>query len=186
MKRGVDIDMYGHDSFIRGRPELLIQLKKCKAKSAEMRNISSSRNTIVTGYNGVPTYQEGHVGVYHLQPSYMISGNNSSSSFVDPQQKRSSLMSRDDLQMYVTCNGQYTDQSCTPHVSSVLNTNHAAYHPDHPLNTPREVSRSPTIMGSDDYSSSDGTHDSSGRKKDGKLDLLTFAVNCLEDSRVYS
>lgn len=186
MKRGIDIDMYAHDSFIRGRPELLIQLKKCKAKSAETRNTSSSRNTILTGYNVLPTYQEGHMNAYHHQPSYMISGNNSSSSFVDPQEERSSLITRDDLQMYVAFNGQYKDQYFTPHGPSVLNTNRTAYYPDHPLNTTREVSRSPTIMSSDDYSTSDGTHDSSGRKKDGKLDLLTFAVNCLEDSRVYS
>lgn len=182
VKRGVDMDMYAHGSFIRGRPDLLAQLKKCKSKSSELRNISSSRNTTLTGYNHVPMYQNGLVNSFDRQPPCFISGYNSLSSFENEQVNRSAS------QAYGTIN----IQSTTPYYSlqgvPVTNMNDTTYHPDYLPKSLRDVSRSPTTMGSDDNSSSDDTHDGSmiGSKRDGKLDLLTFAVNCLEDSEVYS
>lgn len=169
------MDMYAHDSFIRGRPDLLAQLKKCKSKSSEVRSIiSSHRNTTVTGYNMSSTYQKGQVNPFHNQPSTIIVGYGSLPSFKNEQVNRSAL------QAYGTLRAQHTNTNFSLQGPSVSSMNETAYHPDCPQKTLREVSRSPTTMGSDDNSYSDETHDS------GKLDLLTFAVNCLEDSTVHA
>lgn len=183
VKRGADMDMYAHDSFIRGRPDLLAQLKKCKSKSSEVRNIiSSHRNTTVAGYNMSSMYQKGQVNPFHSQPSNIIAGLGSFSSFENEQVNRAAL------QAYGTLRAQHTNTYFSLQGPSVSSMKDIAHYPDCPQKTIREVSRSPTTMGSDDNSYSDETHDSSmiGKKRGGKLDLLTFAVNCLEDSTVHA
>ena len=42
VRRGPDTDMYAHQSFIRGKPELLLNLRKCS--SASRRKMSASSN----------------------------------------------------------------------------------------------------------------------------------------------
>jgi len=46
VRRGPDTDMYAHQSFIRGKPELLLNLRKCS--SASRRKMPAS----ITGYEG--------------------------------------------------------------------------------------------------------------------------------------
>jgi len=43
VRRGPDTDMYAHQSFIRGKPELLLNLRKCS--SASRRKLSTSSNS---------------------------------------------------------------------------------------------------------------------------------------------
>lgn len=43
VRRGPDTDMYAHQSFIRGKPELLLNLRKCS--SASRRKMSSASNS---------------------------------------------------------------------------------------------------------------------------------------------
>uniref|UniRef100_A0A7S0UPI0 HSF-type DNA-binding domain-containing protein n=1 Tax=Pseudo-nitzschia delicatissima TaxID=44447 RepID=A0A7S0UPI0_9STRA len=46
VRRGPDTDMYAHQSFIRGKPELLLNLRKCS--SASRRKMSASSNASTT------------------------------------------------------------------------------------------------------------------------------------------
>ncbi len=54
MRRGPDTDMYAHQSFIRGKPELLLNLRKCSSASRRKMSASSSTSdsSISSGSSG--------------------------------------------------------------------------------------------------------------------------------------
>lgn len=46
VRRGPDADMYAHPSFLRGRPEILSELKKCKSAADRKRQVKPTRQIL--------------------------------------------------------------------------------------------------------------------------------------------
>lgn len=57
VRRGPDTDMYAHQSFIRGKPELLLNLRKCSSASRRKMSTSSSSSDSCDSSTSTPTHR---------------------------------------------------------------------------------------------------------------------------------
>lgn len=185
--------MYAHNSFIRGRPDLLVHLKKSKSSSSEESFDNCSRkNSSVDSYL---SEQDMNMKMFVHDTSGMFQDNFSSST-VKNHPINSNIAAAIAGSILKICGSYkippFSDHFLNQHQSSVnpcvsVPSDAARFQKEDPAQIARTVSRSPTTTGSDDNSTSDEAACGSpfGKSRDGKLDLLTFAVNCLEDSRIH-
>ena len=58
VRRGPDTDMYAHQSFIRGKPDLLLNLRKCSSASRRKMSTSSSCSDSCDSSSSSTTHRE--------------------------------------------------------------------------------------------------------------------------------
>lgn len=159
VRRGPDADMYAHPSFLRGRPEILSELKKCKSAADRKRQAKPHNQS---------NPQSPSIGTQEILPATMAAKMNTSTRAVSPT---SSSSSDDDMypsmrnmsipsrhffehQLHQTSQLTNFDKNSQPTLSELIANQIRQGSPS------KEISPQPT----------------------GKLDLLTLAITCLNDA----
>jgi len=174
--------MYAHPSFLKGRPDLLSLLKKCKHSTATDKKTSDNSKSIRISKPkaGVNQYdldkQKGCNNVYLVAGSIFVEGGNSPSRVVSPCQSSSSR-----------------DSSSSVFRPGFIFNQNVINHNDHYKTIPmmRHIS-----MSSESSASSSGENSTMNEvwsneesvrvnpSKQGKLGLLALAMECLADADV--
>jgi hypothetical protein len=163
VRRGPDTDMYAHPSFLRGYPDMLSELKKCKSAADRKRQAKTTKQGSVST-STISTMQD------LARPSSIM---NDGTRAVSP-----SSSSEDDSALFSQMRGipqQYYGQHSHHHSHFNMHDpyNHAVYAAEHHARLQCQQMapmQQPTHMTSQQSQPA------------GKLDLLTLAITCLADS----
>lgn len=153
--------MYAHPSFLRGQPDLLSALKKCKSAADRKRQVKTTKQSSSS-----------------TSTSTMRNINDPSSLMNNGTRAVSPSSSDEDSTMFSHMRGlagQYYDQHLLqhPHFNMTAPYNPVVYASEHQMHPHHQqmalMQQQPTQMISQSQPS-------------GKLDLLTLAITCLADS----
>lgn len=176
LRRGPDADMYAHPSFLRGCPEMLSELKKCKsataATAAIQNNIQVQISRKKSSLANDVTSSKGPVQPVPLVEGFTRAVSPSSGSDEDSFSRLNSIARH--------CYGPKSHPHTTPTFpSGNLSHNTSPYHNFQKQQEIQATFSRQSLLGSVTATASRSARASTLAESNGKLNLLTLAVTCL-------
>lgn len=166
VRRGPDTDMYAHPSFLRGQPDLLSELKKCKSAADRKRQAKSLNHEMTTSAASLTmrNIMQASVSAHNAALPHDTRAVSPSCSSEEETGQR---LRNPQLPYYAQQNHQLQYQYTPPHLYN-----------NSGINQPRMPQSSINLQ-----NNSKSLQNSSPTQPSGKLDLLALAINCLSDGR---
>eukprot|EP00557_Chaetoceros_sp_GSL56_P001300 CAMPEP_0176492992 /NCGR_PEP_ID=MMETSP0200_2-20121128/9314_1 /TAXON_ID=947934 /ORGANISM="Chaetoceros sp., Strain GSL56" /LENGTH=273 /DNA_ID=CAMNT_0017890631 /DNA_START=71 /DNA_END=892 /DNA_ORIENTATION=+ len=174
LRRGPDADMYAHPSFLRGRPEMLSQLKKCKTaveKTKYQEGDESRKKRSLPGL--ISSSKE------PIQPVPLVQGLTRA---VSPSSGSSDEDTNTSFPRLLTIPRQSHDRNKPKPHHYPLSRDNDVYHSMSRIQQQQQHLTCQKLLMKAVAATNKESRTSALAESNGKLDLLTLAVTCLAES----